>query len=116
MLMGHDRVDETELERALGRKTVAGEQMLQRTLASGKAWQSLRAAEGGRHGELDFRFCEECALAGDGKRCRFGDLAAATEGEAVDGGDHRLREALKPRRHRLAAPDELPGGDGRAGR
>src|SRR2546425_12800562 len=42
-----------------------------------------------------------------------GDLAAAAERVAVQGGDDRLREALDPAQHAVAEPDEV--GDGAAG-
>ena len=37
----------------------------------------------------------------------FGDLAAAAEGEAVDGGNDWFSERLQPRGHRLAAANEV---------
>ena len=40
----------------------------------------------------------------------LGDLAAAAEREAVDGGDDRLAERFEPRGHGLSAPDEIADG------
>src|SRR3546814_765715 len=38
----------------------------------------------------------------------LGDLATTTEGDPIDGHDHRLGKGFEARRHRLAAPHKVP--------
>ena len=66
--MRHDRVDQPDLERALRRKGIAGQQQFQRALAAGEPRQPLRAAEGRRHAEIDLGLGKLRAFAGDAGR------------------------------------------------
>src|SRR3546814_5219385 len=47
-------------------------------------------------------------FARDGQMGGLGDLATTTEGDPIDGHDHRLGKGFEARRHRLAAPHKVP--------
>ena len=66
-LVRHDHVDQADLQRPRRCEGIAGQQKFQRPLASGEPRQPLRAAEGRRHAENDFRLGETRGLAGDGE-------------------------------------------------
>ena len=110
LVVRHDAVDQPDFQRPLRCEGIAGQQQFERTLAPGEPRQPLRSAEGRRHAEIDFRFCKLRPLAGDGEMDGLGNLAAAAERQAVDGGDHRFPEGFEPRGHGLAAPDEVADG------
>src|SRR3546814_9275629 len=49
-----------------------------------------------------------CSSDLDGQMGGLGDLATTTEGDPIDGHDHRLGKGFEARRHRLAAPHKVP--------
>ena len=80
-------VDETELERFVGEDRVADEVHLQRLVLAHQARQALGAAEARDDPELDLRLTEDRRARRDAHVAGHRELAAATEGQAVDGGD-----------------------------
>ena len=82
LVVGHDPVDESELERLLGGDRVADQVHLQRFVRADQARQPLGAAEAGDDPQLDLRLAEDGRLGGDPHVAGHRQLAAAAEGES----------------------------------
>src|SRR6185312_3590408 len=89
-----DPVDEAQLEGFLGEDRIADEVHLKRLVGADETGQPLRAAEAGDDPELDLGLAEERRAGGDPHVARHRELAAAAEGETVDGRDRGDPRAL----------------------
>ena len=99
--------------RFLGGDLVAGEQQLEGAAAADEPRQALRSGVARNQSEVDLRLAELRGVGGDTHRARHRQLAAATEREAIDRGDHRLTQTFDPIEQRLAMPRVLAAGDWR---
>ena len=97
-------VDEPELERLLGDDRIADEVHLERLVRADQPRQPLRAAEAGDDPELDLRLAEQRRARRDAHVAGHRELAAAAEGEAVDGGDRRDARRCRARGTARAPP------------
>ena len=97
LVVGDDAVDEAEFERLLGEDRVADQVHLQRLVGADQARQPLGAAEAGDDPELDLGLAEDRRLGGDPHVAGHRHLAAAAEGDRVDGGDRRHAVAGRTR-------------------
>src|SRR5207302_1371015 len=80
---------------ALGVDGIASQQQLVRPRLADEPRQALRAAPPRDDPELYLRLTESCRLRRDADVARHAQLAAAAEGDAVDGGDDRQTRALE---------------------
>ena len=82
-----DAVDEPELVRLVGHDRVADDVHLEALAVTDEPRQPLRATEPGDDPELDLGLAEERCARGDAQVAGHRELAAAAEGNPVDGGD-----------------------------
>src|SRR2546430_1438908 len=96
-----DRTESWSMVRRMNGGAGWGE-LARAALADG-ARQALGAAVPRSDAELHFRLAELGGVAGDADVARHGQFAAAAQGEAVDGGNHRFAARLEAPQHALAA-------------
>src|ERR1035437_3491985 len=116
-----DAGHQSECQRARRVDGIAGEEQLHRRAAADQAGQALGATPPGDDAELDLGLAEARVGRGDAHVARHGDLAAAAEGDAVDGADDGQGRAFHRQRQHLATGDVLASrgpelGDAGAGR
>ena len=104
LIGGNDFVHQADALRFLGADAIAGEDQLQRFPLAEEARHALRAAVAGNDAQRDLGQSDLRVLRGDADVTGQRQLAAAAEGEAVDRGDDRLREALDAREDPARAP------------
>ena len=107
LVVGDDAVDEAEFERLLGEDRVADQVHLQRLVRPDQARQPLGAAEAGDDPELDLGLAEDGRLGGDPHVAGHRQLAAAAEGDRVDGGDRRHPVLAELAQQRVGRVDQL---------
>src|SRR3712207_2111177 len=95
LALADDPVDEAHTLRLLGVDAPAGEDQLLGERRAYEAREPLGAAHAGEDTEAHLREAEEGVLGGDPYVARNRDLAAAPEGEAVDGGYRRHGAAVE---------------------
>src|SRR3954447_15017991 len=89
LVVGNDAVREAVLECVRGRDRVADQVHLERLARADEARQALGASEPGNDPELDLGLAEDRRAGGDPEVACHRELAAAPEGERVDGRDGR---------------------------
>ena len=102
-----EAVGEAELEGFVGEDRVADEVHLEGLVFADQARQALRAAEAGDDPELDLGLAEDRRARGDAHVAGHRQLAAAAEGEAVDGGDRDDALRAELAEQRVRAVDQL---------
>jgi len=100
-------IDQADVHRLLRVDRLGREDHLQRALSADQPRKPLGATERRREPQSDLRFCEAGPIACQRQRRRLRDLAAGPEGDAVDGGDERLRITLDVPGQPLAAAHEV---------
>src|SRR5262249_9044195 len=91
---GDYALHETDAERFGGRHAHAGEDHLEGLTTSHQTWQALGTSAARDEGEVDLGQAELRVLGRDPDIAGQGELEAAAEGEAADGGDDGLRATL----------------------
>src|SRR5580765_6442217 len=95
-------IDEADALRFFGGNHFSGEAEFMRDAFAAQARQALRAAVTGNDAELHFRLAELGGFAGQANGAGKRELAAAAQGEAVDGADGRLAERFEEMKNALA--------------
>ena len=102
LVSGNNPVHQPDAIRLGGIDHSAGQQQLQGSTPSHQAGEPRSAAVSRADAELHFRLPELGLLRGDADMAGHGQLAAATESEAVDCGDDRFAAAFQAAKHLLA--------------
>ena len=89
-----DLIDQPQFQRLLGIEGIAGQDGLHGRLRADQARQALRAAAAGQKAQLDFRQPQLGFRRGHPVMAMECKLQAAAEGDAIDGGHHRLGAGL----------------------
>ena len=100
LVLGIHGLDEPDAQRLLGADVTARQHEVLGPAVADVARQALRAAEARRDAEVDLGLAELGVLRGQADVAGQRQLAAAAEGEAVDGGDPGLRRRLDGRSSR----------------
>ena len=108
LLARDDRVQQTHLERALGRNQVGAQQELHRLRPRDLARQAHRRAAAGEQPPLGFHDCELRLGARDADIATAEHLHAARGAEAVDGRDDRLVERPVPQHRTDSVIESVP--------
>src|SRR5262249_57454271 len=90
----------------LGGHLRAEDQVLEGKAAPDQPREALGAAEARNDAQVRLGLPHTCRLLEDADVTGHGDLAAASQGMAADGRDHRLRKALEPPEDRVAEAEE----------
>jgi hypothetical protein len=102
-----DRVHKTPAARLFCGKPAAGISQLAHDAGRDQARQALKRADIGSHADLDFLDAEAGLRAGDPNIAGAGQIDAAAEADALNGGDHRHAQLFQRRKRRLKAPDQF---------
>ncbi len=100
-----DGGDQTDAEGRLGVDRIPGQEQRQRVTAADDAGQALCPAPPGDDAEVDLGLTEAGGTRCEANVARERDLAAAAEGDAVDGGNHGQARGFDGERQVLAARD-----------
>ena len=104
--LGIDGIDESDAEGLIGADGASGIDELFGHTHANEACQAYRAAESGDDAQTHFGLAELGVVAADADVASHGELAAAAEGEAVDGGDDGDMERLDLAEHSGTAAAE----------
>ena len=102
-----DGLHEPDAQRLGGVDQAAAQAQIARPAVADLARQTLRAAPARRDAEADLGLAETGVVGGEADVAAERELAAAAQGEAVDGRDPGLRRALDGLDHLAAEPRRL---------
>jgi 6,7-dimethyl-8-ribityllumazine synthase len=100
---GEDFVDEADAEGFGGRDHLSGEEEFEGCRGADQTGEPLGSTVTGDEAEFDFGLAETGGFAGEAEGAGHGELAAASEGEAVDAGDDGFAAGFDEAEDLLAA-------------